>query len=111
MWYVGFDLTLVDLLNPASAGSISIRSGTAGRPCVVHSGEPSHSMTSPDHVSVALSWTSGSVLKISGGVTSVGGGDSGGESHGMPSDTWSGVEGISGPGSGLTTGTSAAAPS
>ena len=110
MWYAGFDVTRVDLLNPASAGLVSMKSGTAGGPCVVHSGEPSHSMTSPDHGSVALACTSGSVLKISGGVTNVGDVDSGGESHSMPSDTWSGVKGIPVLGSGLTTGTLAAAP-
>ena len=114
MWYMGFDVNLEDLLNPASAGLMSTKSGAAGGPCVVHSGKPSHWMTmsSSDHGLVALDCTSGSVLKMSGGVASTGGVDSGGELHGMPSDTGSGVRGIPVLGPGLTTSTSsvAAAP-
>ena len=34
MWYMGFDVTLEDLLNPASAGLMSMKSGAAGGPCV-----------------------------------------------------------------------------
>ena len=103
MWYAGFEVTLEDLLNPASAGSSLMKSGTAGGPCLVHSGEPSHSMISSGDGASAMGCPSVNVLKISGGVTSVGFGDSGGESQGIPSDTGSGVNGASVLGSGLTT--------